>query len=74
VVPEGENLVHDHGSSIRATGREVLPKSIPMTGPRIFLSASSAYFRTNDDPYGVRRRFDERVAEEAALGSYQAVN
>jgi hypothetical protein len=46
-----------------------LPKSIPMTGPLTFLSASSEYFLTNDGPSGVRRRFADRVAEDVARGS-----
>lgn len=46
-----------------------LPKSIPITGPLTFLSASSAYLRTNEDPKGVRKRFADRVAEDVARGS-----
>ena len=46
-----------------------LPKSIPMTGPRTFLSAASELHRTKDEPRGVRKRFEERVAEEVARGS-----
>ena len=64
-------LVCDHDFfSQSATTADNLPRSIPMTGPLTFLSASSAYFRTNDDPYGVRRMFAERVADEVTRGSY----
>jgi len=51
-----------------ATAELVVPKSIPMTGPRTFLSASSEYFLTNDGPRSGRRRFADRVAEDVALG------
>jgi hypothetical protein len=51
-----------------ATAELVVPKSIPMTGPLTFLSASSAYLRTNDEPSGVRRRVCDRVADDVALG------
>jgi hypothetical protein len=51
-----------------ATAELVVPKSIPMTGPRTFLSASSEYFLTKDEPSGVRRRFADRVAEDVARG------
>ena len=44
---------------------------MPMTGPRTFLSASSEYFLTKDEPRGVRRRFADRVAEDVARGSCQ---
>jgi hypothetical protein len=54
--------------SSSAKGQD-LPKSIPMTGPLTFFSASSEYFLTNDEPSGVRRRFAERVAEDVARGS-----
>lgn len=46
-----------------------IPKSIPMTGPLTFLSASSEFHRlVNDDPKGVRRGA-ERVTDDVALGS-----
>lgn len=46
-----------------------IPKSIPMTGPLTFLSASSEFHRlVNDDPNGVRRGA-ERETDEVALGS-----
>jgi hypothetical protein len=44
-----------------------LPKSIPMTGPLIFLSPPSELYRTKEDPNGAR--IEDRVAEEVALGS-----
>jgi hypothetical protein len=50
-------------------GNEHLPKSIPMTGPFTFLSASSEFHRLND-AFGARRRIDDRVAEDVARGSY----
>jgi hypothetical protein len=49
---------------------QIIPKSIPMTGPRTFLSASSEYFLTKDEPSGVRSRFADRVAVDVARGSY----
>jgi hypothetical protein len=51
-----------------ATAELVVPKSIPMTGPRTFLSASSEYFLTKDEPSGVRRSCADRVAEDVARG------
>ena len=55
-------------------GRNIRGKSakkpVGVHTPRTFLSASSAYFRTNEEPSGVRRRFAERVAEDVARGSY----
>jgi hypothetical protein len=54
-------------------GRNIRGKSakklVGIHTPRTFLSASSAYLRTNDEPSGVRRRFAERVAEDVARGS-----
>lgn len=58
-------------SKFSSSGKgQSIPKSIPMTGPRTFLSASSEYFLTNDEPSGVRRRFADRVADDVARGSY----
>jgi hypothetical protein len=51
-----------------ATAELVVPKSIPMTGPLAFLSPPSELYRTNDDPYGVRRIFAGRVAVDVARG------
>jgi len=50
-----------------ATAELVVPKSMPMTGPLTFLSASSEY-RANEELNGLRMRFAERVAEDVALG------
>jgi len=44
---------------------------MPITGPLTFLSPPSELYRTNEEAYGERRRFDERVAEDEARGSYQ---
>lgn len=45
-----------------------VPKSTPMTGPRIFLS--SELYRTKEDAWGERKSGD-LVAEDVARGSYQ---
>ena len=54
-------------------GRNIRGKSakkpVGIHTPRTFLSASSAYLRTNDEPSGMRRRLAERVAEDVARGS-----
>lgn len=50
-------------------GDEYVPKSIPITGPLTFLSASSEFHRLND-AFGARRIVDDRVAEDVARGSY----
>jgi hypothetical protein len=50
---------------------KTIPKSMPITGPRTFLSASSEYFLTKDELRGVRKRFADRVAEDVARGSCQ---
>lgn len=56
-------------SSTAAFWNVDLPKSIPMTGPLIFLSPSSELYLTKDDEKGLRRSGD-RVAEDVARGSY----
>jgi len=55
--------------SCDATRGANLPKSIPMTGPLIFLSSSE--YLTNEELKGLRRRLADRVADEVALGSYR---
>lgn len=46
-----------------------IPKSIPITGPLTFLSASSEFHRlAKDDPNGVRMEAGRVI--EVALGSY----
>jgi len=54
-------------------GKEDLPKSIPMTGPLTFLSASSEFHRLND-AFGARSRVDDLVAEDVARGSYPVLS
>jgi hypothetical protein len=63
---KSEACKSSRGRSIRGKSAN---KPVGIHTPRTFLSASSAYLRTNDEPSGVRRRFAERVAEDVARGS-----
>jgi hypothetical protein len=63
---KSEACKSSRGRNIRG---ESAKKPVGIHTPRTFLSASSAYLRTNDEPSGVRRRFAERVAEDVARGS-----
>jgi hypothetical protein len=60
-------------SNIAVQGAFNIPRSIPITGPLTFLSASFEFHRlAKDDPNGVR--MDAGRAIEVALGSCFAKN
>jgi hypothetical protein len=74
VVPNNNCGQHTEKiANIAIRGAFNIPKSIPITGPLTFLSASSEFHRlAKDDPNGVR--MDAGRVIEVALGSCFAKN